>query len=129
MTAKIRPSIKTACHNKNNLVALCDVDARHAGDFHRHHPRARRFEDFRVLFDRMAGEIDAMVVATPDHTHAVAARAAMLLGKHVYCEKPLTRTVQEARIPRETAARQEVVTQMGNQGSAEGRWRRAVELV
>ncbi|MBX3748239.1 MAG: Gfo/Idh/MocA family oxidoreductase [Verrucomicrobiae bacterium] len=119
-----------ACHQLgHSLVALCDVDARRAGDLHQHHPRARQFEDFRVLFDRMAGEIDAVVVATPDHTHAVAAQAAMLLGKHVFCEKPLTRTVHEARVLRETAARQRVVTQMGNQGSAEGRLRRALELV
>jgi hypothetical protein len=69
-----------------------------------------------------------VVVATPDHTHAVAAVAAMKRGKHVYCEKPLTRTVQEARVMRETAARHKVVTQMGNQGSASSKLRRAVEL-
>jgi predicted dehydrogenase len=70
-----------------------------------------------------------VIVSTPDHTHAVAAVAAMKRGKHVYCEKPLTRTVREARIMRETAAQTKVVTQMGNQGSAEKRLRRAVELV
>src|SRR5439155_675002 len=72
---------------------------------------------------------DAVVVATPDHTHAVAAVAAMKRGKHVYCEKPLTRTVREARIVRETASKHKVVTQMGNQGSADNGLRRAVELV
>jgi predicted dehydrogenase len=77
----------------------------------------------------MEKQIDAVLVATPDHTHAVAAVAAMKLGKHVYCEKPLTRTVHEARVMRETATRHKVVTQMGNQGSAETRLRRAVELV
>ena len=81
------------------------------------------------MFDEMEKQIDAVLVATPDHTHAVAAVAAMKLGKHVYCEKPLTRTVHEARVMRETAAKHKVVTQMGNQGSAENRLRRAVELV
>jgi predicted dehydrogenase len=113
----------------NNLVALVDVDAARAGDIYQKHPGAKRFQDFRQMFDRMEKEIDAVLVATPDHTHAVAAVAAMKLGKHVYCEKPLTRTVHEARVMRETADRQKVVTQMGNQGSAETRLRRAVELV
>lgn len=113
----------------NNLVALVDVDSARAGDIYQKHPGAKRFQDFRQMFDRMEKEIDAVLVATPDHTHAVAAVAAMKLGKHVYCEKPLTRTVLEARVMRETAERQKVVTQMGNQGSAESRLRRAVELV
>ena len=77
----------------------------------------------------MDKQIDAVVVATPDHTHAVAAVAAMKRGKHVYCEKPLTRTVHEARVMRQTALKHKVVTQMGNQGSAEYGLRRAVELV
>jgi predicted dehydrogenase len=113
----------------NNLVALCDVDAKRAGDIYQKHPAAKPYQDFRKMFDQMEKQIDAVLVATPDHTHAVAAVAAMKLGKHVYCEKPLTRTVHEARVMRETAARQNVVTQMGNQGSAENRLRRAVELV
>lgn len=113
----------------NNLVGLCDVDSARAGDIYQKHPAAKRYEDFRKMFDEMANGIDAVLVATPDHTHAVAAVAAMKLGKHVYCEKPLTRTVHEARVMRETAAKQKVVTQMGNQGSAENRLRRAVELV
>src|SRR4051812_34480246 len=113
----------------NNLVALCDVDSKRAGDIYQKHPGAKRYQDFRKMFDEMEKGIDAVLVATPDHTHAVAAVAAMKLGKHVYCEKPLTRTVHEARVMRETATRQKVVTQMGNQGSAENRLRRAVELV
>lgn len=119
-----------AFHNLgNNLVALCDVDASRAGNIYEKHPSAKRYQDFRKMFDEMEKGIDAVLVATPDHTHAVAAVAAMKLGKHVYCEKPLTRTVYEARIMRETAAKQKVITQMGNQGSAENRLRRAVELV
>src|SRR5947208_785055 len=113
----------------NNLVALCDVDAKRAGDIYQKQPEAKRYQDFREMFDQMEKQIDAVLVATPDHTHAVAAVAAMKLGKHVYCEKPLTRTVHEARVMRETAARHKVVTQMGNQGSAENGLRRAVELV
>lgn len=112
-----------------NIVALCDVDQKRAGDIYQKHPEAKAYQDFRRMLDEMEKQIDAVLVATPDHTHAVAAVAAMQRGKHVYCEKPLTRTVHEARVMRETAARYKVVTQMGNQGSAEGRLRRAVELV
>src|SRR5204862_4725903 len=111
------------------LVALCDVDQTRAGDIFQKHPSAKVFKDFRRMLDDIEKEMDAVVVATPDHTHAVAAVAAMKRGKHVYCEKPLTRTVHEARVMRETAARHNVVTQMGNQGSAEHGLRRAVELV
>ena len=82
----------------NNLVALCDVDRKRAGDIYQKHPAAKAYEDFRKMFDEMEKGIDAVLVATPDHTHAVAAVAAMKLGKHVYCEKPLTRTVHEARL-------------------------------
>ncbi|MBM3823434.1 MAG: Gfo/Idh/MocA family oxidoreductase [Verrucomicrobia bacterium] len=113
----------------HNIVALCDVDEQRAGDIFSKHPFARRYQDFRKMFDEMERGIDAVLVATPDHTHAVAAMAAMRRGKHVYCEKPLTRTVHESRVMREAALRHKVVTQMGNQGSAESRLRRAVELV
>jgi hypothetical protein len=124
-----RGSLDTFHRLGNNLVALCDVDSKRAGDIYQKHPGAKRYEDFRQMFDEMEKQIDAVLVATPDHTHAVAAVAAMKLGKHVYCEKPLTRTVREARVMRETAAQHKVVTQMGNQGSAENRLRRAVELI
>ena len=111
-----------------NVVALCDVDQRRAAGSFDRFPQAKRFEDFRKMFDQMEKQIDAVVVATPDHTHAVACSAAMKRGKHVYCEKPLTRTVHEARFLRQTAAEHKVVTQMGNQGSASEGLRRAVEL-
>lgn len=112
-----------------NIVALCDVDQARAGDVFVKHPQAKPFQDFRRMFDAMEKQIDAVVVSTPDHTHAVAVLAALRRRKHVYCEKPLTRTVREARLLREAAARYQVVTQLGNQGSAEPRLRRAVELV
>ena len=111
-----------------NLVALCDVDQRRADEAYKKFPRAKRYVDFRKMLDELHGQIDAVVVSTPDHTHAVAAVAAMKLGKHVYCEKPLTRTVHESRVMRQTAIQQKVVTQMGNQGSATEDLRRGVEL-
>lgn len=112
-----------------SIVALCDVDEARAGDVYQKYPQARKYQDFRRMFDDMNKDIDAVLVATPDHTHAVAAVTAMKHGKHVFCEKPLTRTVHEARVMREVAAQTKVVTQMGNQGSAENGLRRAVELV
>jgi hypothetical protein len=111
-----------------NLVALCDVDERRADDTHKKYPKTKRYVDFRKMLDEAYRQIDAVVVSTPDHTHAVASVAAMKLGKHVFCEKPLTRTVYEARVMRQTAIQQKVVTQMGNQGSASEALRRAVEL-
>ena len=111
-----------------NVVALCDVDERRAAGNFKRFANAKRFADFREMLDKMDKQIDAVVVSTPDHTHTVACVTAMKAGKHVYCEKPLTRTVHEARLMRETAAKHNVVTQMGNQGSASEGLRRAVEL-
>ncbi len=111
-----------------NIVALCDVDDRRAKDVYNRFPAAKRYADFRKMLDEIQNQIQAVVVSTPDHTHAVASLAAMKLGKHVFCEKPLTRTVFESRTMRETARKQKVVTQMGNQGSASEGLRRAVEL-
>jgi predicted dehydrogenase len=87
------------------------------------------FEDFRVMLDKMAGQIDAVVVATPDHTHAVGSAAALRAGKPVLCEKPLTITVEEARALRELAVRQKVATSMGNQGTQSPQFRRGLELI
>ena len=112
----------------NNVVALCDVDTARAAETFKRFPGAKQYQDFRKMLDEMHAQIDAVVVATPDHTHAVAAVAAMKLGKHVYCEKPLTRTVYESHLMRVTAAKHKVATQMGNQGSASEALRRATEL-
>jgi len=100
-----------------NIVALCDVDPGHAAHTFKKYPQAKTYKDFREMLDRQPG-IDAVVVGTPDHTHAVVSMAAIKRGKHVYCEKPLTRTVYEARALAKAAREHKVATQMGNQGMA-----------
>jgi predicted dehydrogenase len=100
-----------------NFAALCDVDERSALGMFKKYPKAKQYKDFRKMLDEEKG-IDAVLVATPDHVHAVATIAAVHHGKHVYCEKPLTRTIFEARQVRLAAKEAKVVTQMGNQGMA-----------
>jgi len=100
----------------NNIVALCDVDDRRAGGTYRRFPKAKKFRDFRKLFDQMENHIDAVVVGTPDHTHAVIAMAAIRRRKHVYCEKPLAHSVHEVDELIKAARKYDVVTQLGNQG-------------
>jgi len=112
-----------------NVVAMCDVNESKAAYAYKTHPGVPKFQDFRVMLDKLGPQIDAVVVATPDHTHAIASVAAMKAGKHVFTEKPLSRTVHEARAMRLTAQQQQVATQMGNQGSSSGQFRRGVELV
>ncbi len=98
-----------------NIVALCDVDWDRASDTFKSFPNAKRYKDFRKMLDNEKS-IEAVIVATPDHFHTVAAMAAMRRGKHVYVQKPLTRLVSEARALTEAARKYKVVTQMGNQG-------------
>jgi len=112
-----------------NVVALCDVDSERAAKMFEQYPNARKFEDFRVMLDKMGKSIDAVTVSAPDHIHAPAAMMAMQMGKHVYCQKPLTRSIWEARVLTEAAARYGVATQMGNQGHSYNGHRRAVELL
>ena len=112
-----------------NVVALCDVDWAMAAGAFKDFPKAARFYDFREMFDKMGKEIDAVQISTPDHTHAPATMLAMKLGKHVYTQKPLTHDVYEARVLTEAARKYKVVTQMGNQGSAEPGLREACEVV
>jgi predicted dehydrogenase len=104
--------------NGANVVALCDVDDQRAAGSFRSFPKARRYKDFRVMIDKEAAHIDAVTVGTPDHTHAVAAMAAIRAGKHVYCQKPLTHTLHECRELTKAAHAAGVATQMGNQGHA-----------
>jgi predicted dehydrogenase len=108
------------CATSDNIVALCDVDSELAAPVFYKYPSARQYKDFRVMLDEQR-DIDAVVIATPDHSHAVVAMAAMSRGKHVYVQKPLTHSVSEARMLTEAARKYNVVTQMGNQGhSGEG---------
>ncbi|MBN2505267.1 MAG: Gfo/Idh/MocA family oxidoreductase [Verrucomicrobia bacterium] len=139
-----------------NVVAICDVNDQKADEAFRHwenlasnfknsprswEQRAAReyerllqakpkvFRDFRKMLDTMEREIDAVVIATPDHSHAVASAAAIRAGKGVFCEKPLTRTVHESHALRELARQHKVATAMGNQGTYSGAFRRALELI
>jgi len=100
-----------------NIIALCDVDrSSHSAASFERWPKARQYRDFRKMLDEIEKQIDAVVVGTPDHTHAVAAMAAIKRGKHVYCEKPLAHSVFEVRQLMKAAKEQNVVTQLGNQG-------------
>lgn len=121
--------VETAPRIGTDVVALCDVNQRRAAEAFKKFPGVPQFEDFRKMLDERNKQIDAVFVATPDNTHAVISAAAMRAGKHVYCEKPLTHDVAEARALREIARQQGVVTQMGNQGTATEAFRRAVELI
>ncbi|QDT61556.1 Inositol 2-dehydrogenase [Stieleria bergensis] len=112
-----------------NIAALCDVDGNTLNKKGREFKDAQKFDDFREMLDKMGDKIDIVTVSTPDHTHAAAAVRAMRMKKHVYCQKPLTWSIAEARLMRETAAEQGVVTQMGNQGTSENGLREAVEVI
>lgn len=112
----------------SQIVALCDVDDNRASRAFNLCPNAKRFKDYRVMFDdKIAKDIDAVVVATPDHAHFPAASWAMANGKHVYVEKPLARTVWEARELKRIAKKTKLITQMGNQGHAGDGWRKVKE--
>ena len=117
-----------ACHTEN-MVALCDVDLNHAAAVFDAHPKAAKYQDFRVMFDKEASNIDAVIVATPDHTHAVVGMAAMQLGKHLYCQKPLAHSIHEVRKMTEAAREYGVQTQMGNQGHSSDAIRLCCEWV
>lgn len=114
---------------KANIVALCDVDDRQGKKSRESFSKAPYYKDFRVMLEKEKNNIDAVSVSTPDNTHAVAALAAMQLGKHVYCQKPLTHDIYEARILTEAAKKYKVVTQMGNQGGSGDGVRRSKELI
>jgi len=111
----------------SNIVALCDVDAKRLAAGKQQFPDAKSYSDFRRLIDQK--DLDAIVVATPDHSHAVAAVAVLKSGRHLYCEKPLARTISETRIITETARAMKRVTQIGTQIHAGSNYRRVVELI
>jgi predicted dehydrogenase len=112
-----------------NIVGLCDIDQRHLDAMAKNYSTAETFNDYRKMFDAIADKVDAVTVVTPDHSHAAASVMAMRLKKHVYCQKPLTWSVHEARAMREIAAEYGVKTQMGNQGTSHDGLREAAEVV
>lgn len=115
--------------NYGNIVAICDIDDKFLSKKGEKFPEARKYHDFRKLFDDMERGIDAVTVSTPDHTHAAISMMAIRLKKHVYTQKPLTWSVYEARVLREAAKQYGVCTQMGNQGQAADGSRTAIELI
>ena len=112
-----------------NIVAVCDVDEKRAADAFDHHQKAKRFRDYRKMLDELHQQIDAVVVSIPDHMHAPVSLAAMELGKHVYCEKPLTWSIDEARRMASLATEKQLATQMGTQGMAADRARAGIEII
>lgn len=111
-----------------NVVAICDVDQQYAGPAFEANPRARRWTDFRRMLEQQQ-DIDAVTISTPDHLHAPMAVMAMRLGRHVFCQKPLARTIHECRVMAEVARETGVVTQMGNQGNSHGRFLEGVRAI
>jgi predicted dehydrogenase len=116
-----------AAAKNHDVVALCDVDLGKAANARNEHPKAAFYEDYRDLFDKE--KVDAVLISTPDHSHAVPALIAMQLGCHVFVQKPLTHTVEEARLLLEASRRHKVITSMGNQGTCMDGFRSAVEFV
>ncbi len=114
--------------SSENIVALCDPDEQRAAESFAKYPAAKRYRDYRKMLEER-NDLDAVIVSAPDHTHAPASIMAMRQGLHVYCQKPLTHSVYEARMMRKVADEEGVVTQMGNQGHSYDGTRRVVELV
>jgi predicted dehydrogenase len=122
-------SVISAVSKTENIVSLCDVDwSQRVQRVFDAHPKARRHKDYRVMLDKDK-DIDGVIIATPDHTHAIVSLDAMRRGKHVYTEKPLTHTVREARMLTEAARKYKVATQMGNGGQATDPPRRLREAI
>ena len=101
------------------VMAVCDIDQVRLDEMAGRQKESKKYNDYRELLHALGDQVDAVIVSTPDHTHAPAAVMAMRMGKHVYCQKPLAHTVWEARLMRETARQKGVCTQMGNQGTAD----------
>jgi predicted dehydrogenase len=104
--------------NTENIIGLCDVDWKYSEKCFEDFPKAKRFWDWRRMFDEMDKSIDGVMVATPDHTHAIIAATALSMGKHVFCQKPLTHSVYESRLLAKLASKYKLATQMGNQGNS-----------
>jgi hypothetical protein len=112
-----------------DVVALCDIDDNTLAGKAKKFPKAKKYNDFRKMLTEMGKDVDAVTVSTPDHQHAVAAAMAIKMGKHVYCQKPLTHDVLEARMLGKLAREYKVCTQMGNQGTAVPNFRTSVEMI
>jgi predicted dehydrogenase len=112
-----------------DVVAICDIDEKMLEKKAHQFPKAKKYFDYRTMLDELGGKIDAVTVSTPDHSHAPASVRAMRLGKHVYCQKPLTWSIEEARLMRTLAAEKSLATQMGNQGTAKDGFRHGVEVI
>jgi predicted dehydrogenase len=112
-----------------NIVALCDVDDKRAGNAYQKFPKAKRYYDFRRMLDQMENTIDAVIVNTPDHAHFHPSMTAMRMGKHLYCEKPMSHSVWEVREMTKLAAEKRLATQLGMQRHVYGNMHRVVELV
>ena len=112
-----------------NIVALCDVDWKYSKKVFDNNPNAKMYKDWRKMYDEMGKSIDAVIVATADHTHAIIAATAMTLGKHVYVQKPLTHSVYESRLLTKLAEKYKVATQMGNQGSSDEGVNKIIEWI
>ncbi|MDH6305434.1 putative dehydrogenase [Parabacteroides sp. PF5-5] len=104
--------------NTENIIGLCDVDWKYADHCFKEFPDAKRYKDWRRMFDEMGKDIDGVMIATPDHTHAMIAAQALMMDKHVYCQKPLTHSIYESRLLTKLAAKHKVATQMGHQGNS-----------
>ncbi len=115
--------------SSEQVIALCDVDVRRAAASFARYPDAAKYRDYRELLDELEPQLDAVVVSTANHVHAPASVTAMRMGKHVYCEKPLSHSVHEARVAASVASEQKVATQMGTQIHATENFRRIVELL
>ncbi len=124
-----RGNAHVSAASKENLVAMVDVDLRQSKTNFNTHNKAKTYTDFRKMYDEVGQDLDAVMVATPDHTHAVIALPAIRMGKHVYVEKPLTHNVYEARLLTEEARKHKVVTQMGNQGASGEGVRQTMEWI
>lgn len=111
------------------VLGVCDIDDGYLAKFRPKFPDAAQYNDFRKLFEELGDSIDAVTVSTPDHMHAVIAAQAMRMGKHCFCQKPLTHSIEEARVLGTLAREKGVVTQMGNQGTAESNLRLAAALI
>ncbi|MEM7785737.1 MAG: Gfo/Idh/MocA family oxidoreductase, partial [Planctomycetota bacterium] len=122
-------SDSTDAGKHGRVVAMCDIDEEILGKKKEEFADAKTYFDFRKMLEEMGDKIDAVTVSTPDHTHAVAALMAMRMGKHCYCQKPLTHSIEESRLMGQVAKANNVITQMGNQGTALSNLRESAALI